>query len=196
MTRLAGLFGSIVVIGVIATLSAASDAAAQPARRGEQVFGQQCAVCHGADARGGAHGGADLLQSPIVLDDERGVGLGKFLAVGRPAKQMPAFKLPRQQVADIAAFLHARIAAAASSRFTVETLVGDAKAGEAYFNGSGGCTACHAVTGDLAHIGKKYDAVTLQGRMIVPRGRGGYPAARTTATARYGRPSRSRLARR
>src|SRR5689334_19058604 len=156
MTRLPGLFGSIVVI---ALLGAMREAAAQPATRGKEVFGRQCAVCHGVDARGGAHGGADLLQSPIVLDDEGGgVGLAKFLVVGRPAKGMPAFKLPRQQVADIAAFLHARMAAASGSRVNVDVLVGDPKAGEAYFNGAGGCTRCHAVAGDLAHIAKKYDA--------------------------------------
>jgi hypothetical protein len=33
------------------------------------------------------------------------------------------------------------------------------------------------VTGDLAHIGAKYDPVMLQGRMVVPRGRGGYVGA-------------------
>ena len=148
------------------------------AARGEQVFGQHCAFCHGVDARGGAQGGSDLLLSPIVLEDEGGAGLGKFLAVGRPEKNMPKFALPRPQVAEIAAFLHARIGAASSSRFKVDILVGDPKAGEAYFNGPGRCTTCHSVTGsgDLARIGEKYDPVMLQGRMVVPRGRGGWPS--------------------
>jgi cytochrome c oxidase cbb3-type subunit 3 len=177
---------------VIVASSAAADATAQPApeassprsrtgtatslvARGQQVFGQHCAFCHGADARGGAQGGSDLLQSPIVLDDARGAGLGRFLAVGRPEKNMPRFALPRQRIVEIAAFLHDRVGTASSSRFTVDILVGDPKAGAAYFNGPGRCTTCHSVTGDLARIGAKYDPVTLQGRMVVPRGRGGYP---------------------
>jgi len=152
---------------------------AQPAQsaRGQQVFVQHCSFCHGADARGGAQGGSDLLLSPIVLEDEGGAGLGKFLAVGRPEKNMPKFSLPRQQVSEIAAFLHERIGAASSKGAKANILVGDPKAGEAYFNGPGRCTTCHSVTGtgDLARIGAKYDPVMLQGRMVVPRGRGGWP---------------------
>lgn len=183
---------AIVPLAAIMLIGAARDAAAQPApeasstrtrkpaatslaTRGEQVFGQQCAFCHGVDARGGAQGGSDLLLSPIVLEDEGGAGLGKFLAVGRPEKNMPKFNLPRQRIVEIAAFLHARMGAASSSKFKVDILVGDSKAGAAYFNGPGQCTTCHSVTGDLARIGAKYDPVMLQGRMVVPRGRGGWP---------------------
>ena len=189
MGRPSGPFASLVVIVV---LSATHGAIAQPApeaasprsrkpaaaslvARGQQVFGQHCAFCHGADARGGAQGGSDLLQSPIVLDDEGGAGLARFLAVGRPEKNMPKFDLPRPRIAEIAAFLRDRVGTASSNRFTADIVVGDAKAGAAYFNGPGGCTACHSVTGDLARVGAKYDPVILQGRMVVPRGRGGYP---------------------
>ena len=70
--------------------------------RGQRLFTQSCAFCHGADARGGAQGGVDLLQSPIVLEDRRrSPSSAQFLAVGRPEKNMPKFDLPRQQVAEI-----------------------------------------------------------------------------------------------
>jgi cytochrome c oxidase cbb3-type subunit III len=180
MARLRGLL-------VFLVLLATRDANAQPASlaaRGQQLFGQHCAFCHGADARGGAQGGSDLLQSPIVLEDEGGGGsLGKFLAVGRPEKNMPKFDLPRPRIAELAAFLHARVGDARSRKFKVDILVGDPKAGAAYFNGPGGCTACHSVagTGDLARIGAKYDPVMLQGRMVVPRGRGGWPGGENNA---------------
>jgi len=147
------------------------------ATRGRQLFSQQCAFCHGADARGGAQGGSDLLQSPVVLGDKGGRELAKFLAVGRPEKNMPKFDLPQQRVAELAAFLHARVDDASGSRFSVSILLGDPKAGEAYFTGVGGCTTCHSVTGDLKGIGAKYEPVMLQGRMVVPRGRGGYPGS-------------------
>ena len=163
------------------------ETSAQPGRkldaaaveRGQRAFAQSCAFCHGADARGGAQGGSDLLQSAIVLEDAGGRQLGAFLKVGRPEKNMPRFELPAPQVSAIAAFLRSRVEGAASSRRSnVSILVGDARAGAVYFNGPGGCTACHSVTGDLAGIGARYEPVMLQGRMVVPRGRGGYPGRR------------------
>ena len=35
---------------------------------------------------------------------------------------------------------------------------GDARKGEQFFNGAGGCDQCHSVTGDLAKIGAKVSA--------------------------------------
>lgn len=156
-----------------AAQTARADAAA--VARGEQAFGVQCAFCHGANARGGAQGGSDLLLSPIVLEDERGSHLGPFLKVGRPEKNMPRFDLTPRQVADLAAFLRARMAAASSRTSAVSILVGDATAGAAYFNGRGRCTTCHSVDGDLKGVAKKYEPRALQGRMVVPRGDGGWP---------------------
>jgi hypothetical protein len=64
-------------------------------------------------------------------------------------------------------------------------VTGDPKAGEAYFNGAGGCRNCHSVTGDLAHVASRYQAVNLQNRWLWPGGggRGGRGGAmQTTAT--------------
>jgi cytochrome c oxidase cbb3-type subunit 3 len=54
-------------------------------------------------------------------------------------------------------------------------LSGDPKAGDAYFNGAGGCKNCHSATGDLAHVASKYQAANLQNRWLWPGagGRGG-----------------------
>lgn len=145
--------------------------------RAKPIFEAQCGFCHGNDARGRA-GGPDLARSLVVLADTKGKELTEFLRVGRPPA-MPAFPgLTDQQIADIAEFLHERLEAAKGRTLTDATasLVGDAKAGEAYFNGSGRCASCHSVTGDLAHIASKYDPAALQDRMINPRpvgGRGG-----------------------
>jgi mono/diheme cytochrome c family protein len=150
-------------------LTAPTDAAA--VERGQQVHTAQCGFCHGSNARGGSSG-PDLTRSVIVQTDENGRQLGEFLRVGRPDKGMPAFDLPGQQVSDIAAFLHAQIYFASNRRLykILDILVGDAKAGEAFFNGAGRCSACHSPAGDLRGVGAKYaDAVTLQGRMVLPR---------------------------
>ncbi|MBO0723422.1 MAG: c-type cytochrome [Blastocatellia bacterium] len=141
--------------------------------RGQQLFVAQCGFCHGSGATGG-QSGPDLIRSVIVMDDEDGKHLGEFLKVGRPDKGMPKFDLSQEQTKDIATFLHQKISLAANrgGYKILNILVGDAKAGEAFFNGAGKCNTCHSPTGDLQGIGSKYDPVTLQGRIVNPRGRG------------------------
>ena len=150
--------------------------------RGKTTFFVNCGFCHGANARGG-DGGPDLIRSVIVLDDEKGKELGEFLKIGRPDKGMQSFaSLRADQISDIATFLHSEVYLAANRR-TYEIrdiVVGDAKAGEAFFNGTGKCASCHSPTGDLKGIGTRYDPVLLQGRIVMPRsqrGGGGDPAA-------------------
>jgi cytochrome c oxidase cbb3-type subunit III len=143
--------------------------------RAKTVYEPQCGFCHGLDARGRA-GGPDLARSLVVLADTGGKELAGFLRAGRPDRGMPAFPgLTDQQITDIAEFLHERLEAARSraATDTMASLVGDAKAGSAYFNGPGRCTTCHSATGDLAGIGGKYDPPTLQGRIVNPRPGGG-----------------------
>ena len=149
------------------------------AERGQQVFVAQCGFCHGSNATGG-QSGPDLIRSVLVMDDEDGKQLGEFLKVGRPDKGMPKFDLSQEQTRNIAAFLHQRITVAADrDKYKIlNILVGDAKAGEAFFNGAGKCNTCHSPTGDLQGIGARYDPVTLQGRILMPRGRGGFGRGR------------------
>src|ERR1700744_1840853 len=72
------------------TLGASFDPA--QVARGEKAFGEQCASCHGANARGGTgKTEIDLLRSPMVLDDVGGREIGEFLKYGRPDKNMPKF---------------------------------------------------------------------------------------------------------
>jgi cytochrome c oxidase cbb3-type subunit 3 len=144
------------------------DAAA--VERGKTAFVGSCGFCHGSNARGGENG-PDLVRSVIVLDDEGGRGLGKFLRQGRPDKGMPSFALPGARLSDIATFLHSQVAAAAfRNTYTIlDILVGDPKAGAAYFNGAGKCNTCHSPSGDLKGIGAKYDPVKLQGKIVMPR---------------------------
>lgn len=137
---------------------------------GQKVFQTNCSFCHGANAKGG-ESGPDLLRSVLVLDDEGGNKIGVVIHEGRPDKGMPKFPLTDEQIAGISAFLHDRIHAAAErgSYQILNIVTGDAKKGEVYFNGPGGCTSCHSVTGDLAHIGSKLDAVTVQQHIVMPR---------------------------
>ena len=150
-------------------LTAPADQAA--VERGQQLLTSQCGFCHGSNARGGSSG-PDLTRSEIVQTDENGRQLGEFLRAGRPDKGMPRFDLTDAQNADLAAFLHAAIYLNSNRRLykILDILVGDPKAGEAFFNGAGRCSACHSPSRDLKAIGAKYaDPATLQGRMVLPR---------------------------
>src|SRR5207247_4695330 len=131
----------------------------------------ECGFCHGSNARGGSSG-PDLTRSEIVQTDENGRQLDEFLRVGRPDKGMPRFDLTGPQISDLAAFLHNAIFLNSNRRLykILDILVGDPKAGEAFFNGAGRCRSCHSPSGDLKSIGAKYtDPVTLQGRLVLPR---------------------------
>jgi mono/diheme cytochrome c family protein len=120
--------------------------------RGKALYGVNCQFCHGADTRGG-DSGPSLLRSGIVLADQHGELMAPVLRAGRPG--MPTFTLTDDQIADIAAFVHTfRAAGYDESRFKPPSIiVGDAKAGEAFFNGK--CAACHSATGDLRGIAAK-----------------------------------------
>jgi len=140
--------------------------------RGQKTFVARCGFCHGSNANGG-ESGPDLVRSVLALDDEGGDKIGPVIRSGRPDKGMPAFPLPDDQIKDVAAFLRSRQQAAIDrGSYTIQNIVtGDAKKGQAYFNGAGRCNTCHSPTGDLAGIAAKYDPVALQSRFLYPGAR-------------------------
>lgn len=158
--------------------------------RGRQIFSANCSFCHGSDARGG-EGGPNLIRSELVMNDNSGELIATVVQNGRPDKGMPKFDLTTEEIASIATFLHSvPVGGRAATTGTVDPLVGDAKAGEAYFNGPGKCTTCHSVSGDLAGIGAKYpDVRTLQGALLTGERRGELseaPRKTVTVTLRTG----------
>ena len=141
-------------------------------QRGKDLLVARCGFCHGSNARGGATG-PDLTRSAMVQEDENGKQLGEFLKVGRPERNMPKFELTPAELTDLATFLHASIYQIGNrgAYKILDILTGDAKAGEAFFQGAGGCASCHSATGDLQGVGAKYEPATLQERMLMPRAR-------------------------
>jgi cytochrome c oxidase cbb3-type subunit 3 len=177
---------ALLIVATVVTASAAAVTAQQSAPRaaitaadpqfdqaavdrGHEVLVNQCGFCHGSNARGGSSG-PDLTRSEVVQNDEGGKELSAFLRNGRPDKGMPSFDLPVEQAKDLATFLHAAIYLNANRRLyqVLDILVGDPKAGETYFTAK--CASCHSASGDLKGVGNKYDAVTLQGKIVMPRG--------------------------
>jgi len=140
--------------------------------RGKAVFGVNCSFCHGSDARGG-EGGPNLIRSELVLNDKNGEKITPVVQNGRPDRGMPKFELSTATISDIAAYIHSfKVGGYDISRQRpVSILVGDAKAGEAYFEAK--CASCHSVTGDLKGFGGKFDdPKLLQQTFLAPGGAG------------------------
>jgi cytochrome c oxidase cbb3-type subunit 3 len=135
--------------------------------RCKQVFSVNCGFCHGSDARGG-EGGPNLLRSPIVLNDRNGEAIYAVMLAGRVDKGMPKFNLEFAVATDIAAYVHSiPIGRAERAAFDPNSiLIGAAAAGKAYFYGKGGCSQCHCLQGDFAHIGTRLDPKTLQDHIV------------------------------
>jgi cytochrome c oxidase cbb3-type subunit 3 len=142
------------------------------ADRGRKVYAAECINCHGTHARG-SDNGADLIRSVVVLHDRYGNEIGPFLRKGHPTQTTPAANLSQPQIQDLSHFVHYEVYQTMRSALDIQdVLTGDAKAGAAWFNGEGKCTACHSPTGDLAGIAKKYSPVNLQQRFLFPQGGG------------------------
>ncbi|HEX4231595.1 MAG TPA: c-type cytochrome [Bryobacteraceae bacterium] len=135
-------------------LGPAPDKAA--AARGAPLFQQNCAFCHGPQARGAE--GPSLITSDVVLGDDHGEHLVPFLRKGRPEKGMPSFaSVPDDQLQDIAEFLHLQVDDVANrgTYHVLNILVGDPTKGQAYVAAK--CMSCHTA-GAFAHIASKFRA--------------------------------------
>lgn len=157
--------------------------------RGRRVWALECTSCHGANARGSEQV-PSLLHSMLILRDRQGSELGPFLKRGHPTQSgRSSSSLTDAEVADVMQYVRQRIndTLRGSALFEPGDIVtGNAAGGAAYFAGSGGCTACHSATGDLAKVGSRYNPVDLQQRMLFPvaarfGSRGGGPS-RTAVT--------------
>ena len=144
--------------------------------RGRALYSVNCTFCHGADIRGG-DSGPSLLRSATVLDDQNGELIAPVVQNGRADRGMPKFSFTDAQTQDVIAFLHSFTAAGydVSRMKPPSILVGDAKAGEAFFRRT--CASCHSPTGDLRGYAAKFtDEKPLQQTWLLP-GSGGRGAA-------------------
>jgi len=114
------------------------------------------------------------VRSALVAHDVKGDLISDIVRNGRPDKGMPPLPLTGEQIAAIAAFLHARAKEAIESSgvpsaYPVEKLLtGNAEQGKAFFEGPGGCKNCHSPTGDLAGVARKYRPIELEAHMLYP----------------------------
>ena len=148
----------------------------QSAERGRAEFAQACGGCH-ANNLTGTKRGPNLIRTALVRHDKDGSAIAAVVRSGIPAKGMPAIQLSPSQMKDLIAFIQFAVQkydrvspGPPPDDYPVERLLtGNAAAGKAFFEGKGGCTGCHSVSGDLAGIAKKYPPVFLQARFLMPR---------------------------
>jgi cytochrome c oxidase cbb3-type subunit III len=166
--------------------SPAVDSAAHD--RGRALWASHCIECHGTQARG-SDTGPNIIRTKTANYDrsapQAGSVLGPFLKAGHPTQsKKPSASFTDEEITALANFLRQRIndTMRGSPLFTVgDIVVGDPKAGEAYFTGAGGCATCHTASErSLAGIATRIPVpVDLQQRMLFPgtagRGRGGRP---------------------
>ena len=142
--------------------------------RGRAVYVlNHCHFCHGVDLTRATMGAANLSQSPFVATDEDGNMIGPLVKAGLPNLQtaMPSYvELTAAEIVDLARYIHFLRQQARFRELSrvSEAPGGDRNAGEAYFNGAANCRSCHSMTGDLAGIGRKYDAARLRERLLRP----------------------------
>ena len=150
--------------------------------RGKTLYEINCRACHGADLRGGDVGGPNLLRSQLVLNDQKGELILPVVKNGRQnpgMPPMPPLPLPDDDVRAVAEYIHSVAATMrgqgsppAGAEVELNILVGDAKAGEAYFASK--CASCHSPTGDLKGLASRIsDPMTLQNYWVAGGGRGG-----------------------
>jgi cytochrome c553 len=115
------------------------------------------------------------MRSATALKDEHGELVGAAVA-----KHNPALTLVEADIAAITEYIHSIQATAGNQGsppgrypqgLELNLLVGDAKAGETYFNNV--CSNCHSVSGDLKGIGAKFsDVRSLQNAWVSGAGGG------------------------
>jgi len=139
-------------------------ASAEVLARGKAVFETNCASCHATDLRGNPPEGHSLLHSIIALDDKHGELIGEALH-----NHAAPITLAGGDPVAVAEYVHSILATVSGQGSPpgrpdgsdLNILVGDPKAGEAYF--AKACTGCHSATGDLKSIAGKYaDVRALQ----------------------------------
>jgi cytochrome c oxidase cbb3-type subunit 3 len=169
-------------------------AAPEVLERGRAQYAGLCSACHGADARGGQLGGPNLLRSQLVLDDKDGELIVPVVQNGRPGPPpMPPLPIAVDDIKAIAAYIHSLQALGSNQggpppgpETELNILVGDARAGEAFF--AGHCASCHSPAGDLQGIATRVPKTMALQNLWVSGGRatergGGRRAAPKPVTA-------------
>ncbi len=138
------------------------------AEEGEQLFIENCAICHGPE--GDAVPGVELARGKFrhASSDEE---LGQVIEKGIPGTAMPPGNFHEHQITALIAYLRSM----SSSPSDSAVALGDAARGKAILEGKGECLNCHRINGkgsyvgpELSDIGAIRRAAQLQRSLIDP----------------------------
>jgi cytochrome c oxidase cbb3-type subunit 3 len=140
--------------------------------RGKSLYGIGCRGCHGADLRGGDMGGPNLLRSQVALADKEGEAIVPVIQGSRAGAGMPAIPMKREDALAVAAYVRSVMETIGRQgtppsigREAANVVVGDARAGQAYFDSK--CGGCHSAARDLKGIATRIpDPKTLQNAWV------------------------------
>jgi putative heme-binding domain-containing protein len=137
---------------------------------GRSTFNSSCAPCHGLDGHG-SDKGVNISGNAKVrhLTD---VQLSELISNGVPGTGMPAFRtLSSNQVQAVVAYLRSL-----QGKSGTGAVSGDPRHGKEIFFGKGGCSSCHAISGeggflgpDLSGYGYTASAATIRGEITRAR---------------------------
>lgn len=142
--------------------------------RGRAVFVlNHCHFCHGEDLTRANMGAANLTQSPLVGADVDGNTIGAIVKAGLPNLQtaMPSYRdLTAVEIVELARYVHYLRQQAKFNELmgSGEMPSGDARRGQAFYEGTGGCAACHVGGNALTGVTRKYEATALRARLLRP----------------------------
>jgi putative heme-binding domain-containing protein len=135
---------------------------------GEQLFIENCAICHGPE--GDAVPGVNLARGKFrhASSDEE---LSQIIKNGIPGTAMPPGNFHEHQITALIAYLRSMAASVAGNTVTL----GDAARGKTIVEGKGACLNCHRVNGkgsylgpDLTDIGVTRRAAQLERSILEP----------------------------
>jgi PQQ-dependent dehydrogenase (methanol/ethanol family) len=159
----------VAVTGLWGQDSSKASPASSTSADGAKIFAARCAVCHGADARGGEQapplaGNSDLKGKSIDW-------LRNIIHNGIPTGGMPAFNLNDGDLNAVAATVY-------SFNSSENNVAGDPAAGKQYFFGKGECVSCHMVNGegapvgpDLSNVANELTAAKIRQALLQPNAR-------------------------
>ena len=137
---------ALLLTGLITTSAFAANKAT--IKKGEQLYNQNCAVCHQADAIGKA-GFAPSLTNPELLSIASDKFFESTIRDGRPGTGMPPWShLGRKNIKAIVAYLrsHAKLPDRSAAVDSEPESHGDPRLGKQWFDDI--CSTCHGVNGD------------------------------------------------
>jgi putative heme-binding domain-containing protein len=132
------------------------------------LYNANCITCHGAN--GDSVTGVNLRSGQFrrVSSD---ADLNRLIQTGIPGTAMPPGRYSTAELAGLVAYIRSM------REFDTRPARGDARRGQALFEGKGGCTKCHRVNGkgsrsapDLSDIGAVRAADALERSVIDPTG--------------------------